>query len=89
MHRLKVTDNGQTWFYGADTVHIRRFTDDYTPQDGPLKLQDGGETREFLIIGTEWMEEEALQRLGFQYKLLPSGHYSLDPRLTWVRDNLL
>jgi hypothetical protein len=82
---MRGTDNGQTWFYGGEVIHVRRFNEDYTPQDEPLKVEKGApEVKEYLIIGTEWIEEETLLRHGFQFQLLPSGHYSLDPRLTWV-----
>ncbi|KIW09036.1 uncharacterized protein PV09_00929 [Verruconis gallopava] len=81
---MRGTDAGQTWFYGPDVIHIRRFAEDYTPQEGPLIDGDASsEAKDYLIISTEWIEEEALQRHGFQYQLLPSGHYSLDSRLTW------
>jgi len=86
---MRGTDAGQTWFYGQDVVHIRRFKDDYTPQDGPIKLDAGSTTQEYLIISTEWIEEEALSRIGFQYQVLPSGYFSLDPRITWGDIELL
>lgn len=31
------SESGQTWFYGSEVVHVRRFKDDYTPQDGAMK----------------------------------------------------
>ena len=82
---MRGTDDGQTWFYGENVLHVRRFTDDYTPQDvvgkEDMKPLEG---KQFLIIGSEWIEEEAFHRHGFQYQLLSSGHYSVDPRMTWV-----
>lgn len=48
-----------------------------------MKLEDNSEIPEYLIISVEWIEEEAIQRFGFQSEVLPSGHFSLDPRLTW------
>jgi hypothetical protein len=82
---MRGTDAGQTWFYGANVVHVRRFTEEYTPQDGTMQAEEGAaEIKEYLIVGAEWIEEEALVRHGFQFQLLPSGHYSLDSRLTWV-----
>jgi hypothetical protein len=84
---MRGTDAGQTWFYGPEVVHIRRFQDDYTPQEGPMK--DGSDTEDYLVISTEWIEEEALARIGFQYQVLPSGFYSLDPRITWGDIELL
>jgi hypothetical protein len=99
---MRGTDAGQTWFYGQDVVHVRRFTDDYTPQEGPVKSTDDAtevkpaksnaaksNATEYLIISTEWIEEEALRRIGFQYQLLPSGYFSLDPRITWGDIELL
>jgi hypothetical protein len=91
---MRGTDAGQTWFYGQDVVHVRRFKDDYTPQDGPVKQDtdvktDIPKSAEYLVISTEWIEEEALQRIGFQYQLLPSGYFSLDPRITWGDIELL
>jgi hypothetical protein len=96
---MRGTDAGQTWFYGPDLVHIRRFKDDYTPQDGPTKTESdvkctepkpaGAKTAEYLITNSDWIEEEALQRIGFQYQLLPSGYFSLDPRITWGDIELL
>jgi hypothetical protein len=50
-----------------------------------MKLEDNSEIQEYLIMSGEWVEEEAIQRFGFQFEVLPSGHFSLDPRLTWVR----
>jgi hypothetical protein len=50
-----------------------------------MKLEDNSETREYLVMSGEWVEEEAILRFGFQFEVLPSGHFSLDPRLTWVR----
>jgi hypothetical protein len=85
---MRGTDAGQTWFYGQDVIHVRRFTDDYTPQERVIQTEeDIPEVKEYLIIGTEWLEEEALSRHGFKFQLLPSGHYALDPRLTWVSKN--
>jgi hypothetical protein len=82
---MRGTDAGQTWFYGPDVIHVRRFTEEYTPQDGATKAEkDAAEVKEYLIISSEWIEEEALLRHGFQFQLLASGHYSLDARLTWV-----
>jgi hypothetical protein len=52
-------------------------------------MKDGSNTEEYLVISTEWIEEEALTRIGFQYQLLPSGYYSLDPRITWGDIELL
>jgi hypothetical protein len=49
-----------------------------------MKLEDNSVTREYLIISGEWVEEEAILRFGFQFEVLPSGHFSLDPRLHWV-----
>ncbi|KAF2435936.1 hypothetical protein EJ08DRAFT_295596 [Tothia fuscella] len=87
---MRGTDAGQTWFYGPDVVHVRRFKDDYTPQEGAMKPEDGiTKTQEYLIISTEWIEEEALARIGFQYQLLETGFYSLDPRITWGDIELL
>lgn len=48
-----------------------------------MKLEDSSEIPEYLIMSAEWVEEEAIQRFGFQFEVLPSGHLSLDPRLTW------
>jgi hypothetical protein len=89
---MRGTDAGQTWFYGEVVVHIRRFTDAYTPQDGAIEVEKEAEklgVKEYLIIGSEWIEEEALSRHGFQFQVLPSGHYSLDSRLTWVCIHLI
>lgn len=47
------------------------------------------DTEDYLVISSEWIEEEALTRIGFQYQLLPSGYYSLDPRITWGDIELL
>ncbi|TID26481.1 hypothetical protein E6O75_ATG00974 [Venturia nashicola] len=80
---MRGTSSGQTWFYGSSVAHVRRFDESYTPQEGPMKLEDSSETPEYLIMSAEWIEEEAIQRFGFQFEVLPSGHYSLDPRLTW------
>lgn len=80
---LTKSGSGQTWFYGPTVAHVRRFDESYTPQEGPMKLENDSEDREYLIMSAEWIEEEALQRFGFQFELLPSGHFSLDPRLTW------
>lgn len=48
-----------------------------------MKLEDSSEVPEYLIMSAEWVEEEAIQRFGFQFEVMPSGHFSLDPRLTW------
>lgn len=48
-----------------------------------MKLEDSSKIPEYLIMSAEWIEEEAIQRFGFQFEVLPSGHFSLDPRLTW------
>jgi hypothetical protein len=96
---MRGTDAGQTWFYGPEVVHVRRFKDDYTPQDGLAKTDSNVKPTEskstdtkaveYLIVSTDWIEEEALQRIGFQYQLLPSGYFSLDPRITWGDIELL
>jgi hypothetical protein len=100
---MRGTDAGQTWFYGQDVVHVRRFTGDYTPQEDPIAKPSGTKpvhpkpaetepkpaTTEYLIISTEWIEEEATQRIGFAYQVLPSGYVSLDPRITWGDIRLL
>ncbi|KAF2401777.1 hypothetical protein EJ06DRAFT_360121 [Trichodelitschia bisporula] len=73
--------SGQTWFCGALPVHVRRFKEDYTPQDTAWDPKKNPGEQAYLIVGPEWVEEAELQRLGFSYKALPSGHFSLDPRL--------
>ncbi|KAE9984590.1 hypothetical protein BLS_001965 [Venturia inaequalis] len=80
---MRGTSSGQTWFYGSSVAHVRRFDESYTPQEGPMKLEDSTQIPEYLIMSAEWIEEEAIQRFGFQFQVLPSGHFSLDPRLTW------
>jgi hypothetical protein len=54
-----------------------------------MKLEDNSEIQEYLLISGEWVEEEAIQRFGFQFEVLPSGHFSLEPRLTWGDIELL
>ena len=81
-----VTDAGQTWFYGDAEVHHNYFCPDYIPQRGPVPGGDDGALPQYLLIGPEWVEEAALKSHGFAYQKLPSGYFSLDPRLTWVRN---
>jgi hypothetical protein len=82
-------DMGQTWFHGDRVIHVRRFHDDYTPQHQPANneiLANG--RKEYLIIGKEWIEEEAILRSGFDCRSLKDS-WALDPRLTWFDIDIL
>jgi len=64
-------------------VHARFLRPGYVPQiDWDLDLsapEDG-----YLIIGCEWLAEDALQLMGVEYRTIPSGLYVLNPDLSYV-----
>ena len=86
---VRGSETGQTWFYGGQVIHVRRFTEDYNPREQAPKTEDiAKDGREYLIIGKEWLEEEAINRHGYEHRSMESS-WALDPRLTWSDIDIL
>jgi hypothetical protein len=86
----RATSFGQTWFLGCQPIHINMFEPgSYVPQMGPSRNRESRSQSppndEHLMIGKEWIDDEALKMSGFQYQIHKSGHVLLSPELTSVR----
>ncbi|KAF2864937.1 hypothetical protein BDV95DRAFT_268392 [Massariosphaeria phaeospora] len=80
---MRGCDAGQTWYHGPDPVHVRFLQPDYVPQLGnPRSARDTGS---YLLIGSQWIEEDALKVGGYDYRYLPLGFCVLEPDLRYVR----
>jgi hypothetical protein len=80
---VRMTDYGQTWFLGANPVHVQFFTKLYVPQISPADFSRTkfGRMNESLIISTDVVEVEELKSLGHHFEVR-DGKIYLDPALT-------
>jgi hypothetical protein len=69
---------------GPDPVYVRFLKPDYEPQiDDTTHVASS-----YLLLGSEWVEKQALDMAGIKHKMGPQGFYALDPKCTYVSDAL-
>ncbi|KAF5851595.1 hypothetical protein GGP41_004396 [Bipolaris sorokiniana] len=69
----------QTWFHGPHPIHTRFLQPNYAPQIN----QATASSDSFLLIGREWVEEEALRLAGIKYRIVPPCYCAIDPNSTY------
>ncbi|KAF2733132.1 hypothetical protein EJ04DRAFT_469014 [Polyplosphaeria fusca] len=78
---MRGSDAGQTYFLGEEPVHVNFFEPSYNPQFTPATRILANE---HLLIPRAYVEEYALQQLGFQYKYMEeTNNFVLDATLNY------
>ncbi|CAI6342028.1 unnamed protein product [Periconia digitata] len=77
---VRGSETGQTWFHGPVPIHARFLDTKYVPvlphvTEPPQQL--------YCLVGSEWIAEDALQAMGVEHKLLPSGFWMLPPDIVY------
>ena len=72
---------GQTWFYGSRPVHVRFLSPEYIPNLDEDDLE--GCSDEYLVIGAEWIVEDALRLSGVEYTFVADGFWMLDHSVSY------
>jgi hypothetical protein len=80
-HLMCIIEAGQTWYHGPQPIHARFLRPDYIPQ---LGWDSSASPDEYLVIGSEWIEQDALHLAGIDYRMMPSGLCVLEADIQYV-----